>query len=169
MVSLGANVAIAVVKLVGALMTGSGSMLAEALHSVADSGNEALLLWGRREAKQPPRQRIRWARVRDLLLVLHRRLVAFQHGWRGVGLRGNSKLSAGETVQSPWLAIGILVFDSVAEAISLYVPLRQINRVRGKRSLWHWFRTTRRASSSSSSARTRPRSPASASRLWPSC
>ena len=50
LVSLGANVAIAVVKLVGALVTGSGSMLAEALHSIADSGNEGLLLWGRRRA-----------------------------------------------------------------------------------------------------------------------
>jgi cation diffusion facilitator family transporter len=145
-VSLGANVAIAVVKLVGALMTGSGSMLAEALHSVADSGNEALLLWGRREAKQPPtathplgqgRATYFWSFIVALLL--------FSMGGVASVYEGIRKLSAGETVQSPWLAIGILVFAAVAEAISLYVPLRQINRVRGKRSLWHWFRTTRRS------------------------
>jgi cation diffusion facilitator family transporter len=145
-VSLGANVAIAVVKLVGALMTGSGSMLAEALHSVADSGNEGLLLWGRREAKKRPtavhplgqgRATYFWSFIVALLL--------FSMGGVASVYEGIRKLSAGEHIESPWLAIGILIFAAVAEAISLYVALRQINRVRGSRSLWKWFRTTRRS------------------------
>jgi cation diffusion facilitator family transporter len=145
-VSLGANVAIAVAKLVGALMTGSGSMLAEALHSVADSGNEGLLLWGRREAKKRPtalhplgqgRATYFWSFIVALLL--------FSMGGVASVYEGIRKLSAGEHIESPWLAIGILIFAAVAEAISLYVALRQINRVRGSRSLWNWFRTTRRS------------------------
>ena len=145
-VSLGANVAIAVAKLVGALITGSGSMLAEGLHSVADSGNEGLLLWGRREAKEratalhplgPGRATYFWSFIVALLL--------FSMGGVASVYEGIRKLSAGEQVESPWLAIGILVFAAVAEAISLYVALRQINRVRDSGSLWHWFRTTRRS------------------------
>jgi len=145
-VSLGANVAIAVAKLVGALITGSGSMLAEALHSVADSGNEGLLLWGRREAKKRAtalhplgqgRATYFWSFIVALLL--------FSMGGVASVYEGIRKLSAGEHIESPWLAIGILIFAAVAEAISLYVALRQINRVRGSRSLWKWFRTTRRS------------------------
>ena len=146
-VSLGANVAIAEAKLAAALITGSGSMLAEALHSVADSGNEALLLWGRREAKRRPtalhplgqgRATYFWSFIVALLL--------FSMGGVASVYEGIRKLSAGEQVESPWLAIGILVFAAVAEAISLYVALRQINRVRDSgSSLWHWFRTTRRS------------------------
>lgn len=145
-VSLGANVAIAVAKLVGALITGSGSMLAEGLHSVADSGNEGLLLWGRREAKERAtalhplgqgRATYFWSFIVALLL--------FSMGGVASVYEGIRKLSAGEQVESPWLAIGILVFAAVAEAISLYVALRQINRVRDSGSLWHWFRTTRRS------------------------
>ena len=145
-VSLGANVAIAVAKLAGSLMTGSGSMLAEALHSVADSGNEGLLLWGRREAKKRPtalhplgqgRATYFWSFIVALLL--------FSMGGVASVYEGIRKLSAGEHIESPWLAIGILIFAAVAEAISLYVALRQINRVRGSRSLWKWFRTTRRS------------------------
>jgi len=146
-VSLGANVAIALAKLAGALITGSGSMLAEALHSVADSGNEGLLLWGRREAKKRAtalhplgqgRATYFWSFIVALLL--------FSMGGVASVYEGIRKLSAGEQVESPWLAIGILVFAAVAEAISLYVALRQINRVRDSgSSLWHWFRTTRRS------------------------
>jgi len=145
-VSLGANVAIALAKLAGALITGSGSRLAEALHSVADSGNEGLLLWGRREAKKRPtavhplgqgRATYFWSFIVALLL--------FSMGGVASVYEGIRKLSAGEHIESPWLAIGILIFAAVAEAISLYVALRQINRVRGSRSLWKWFRTTRRS------------------------
>ena len=145
-VSLGANVAIALAKLAGALITGSGSMLAEALHSVADSGNEGLLLWGRREAKKRPtavhplgqgRATYFWSFIVALLL--------FSMGGVASVYEGIRKLSAGEHIESPWLAIGILIFAAVAEAISLYVALRQINRVRGSRGLWKWFRTTRRS------------------------
>src|SRR3954454_15066337 len=52
--ALGANLAIALAKTGAAIATGSSSMLAEAIHSYADSGNQGLLLWGMRQAKRPP-------------------------------------------------------------------------------------------------------------------
>jgi divalent metal cation (Fe/Co/Zn/Cd) transporter len=106
-VSLGANVAIALAKLVGALVTGSGSMLAEALHSAADTGNEGLLLWGQRQARQRPtalhplgqgRASYFWSFIVALLLFSMGGVASIYEGWR--------KLSANETVESPWLAIG---------------------------------------------------------------
>jgi len=145
-VSLGANVAIAAAKLVGAVVTGSGSMLAEALHSIADTGNEGLLLWGRREAKRPPsavhplgrgRATYFWSFIVALLL--------FSMGGVASIYEGIRKLTAGEPVESPWVAIAILAFAAIAEGVSLYVALEQIDRTRGERSLWEWFRTTRRS------------------------
>src|SRR5438046_7745877 len=52
--ALGANLALAIAKTAGAVFTGSSSMLAEAIHSYADCGNQALLIWGLREAKRAP-------------------------------------------------------------------------------------------------------------------
>jgi divalent metal cation (Fe/Co/Zn/Cd) transporter len=52
--ALGANFSIFIAKTVAALITGSGSMLAEAVHSLADCGNQGLLLLGMRQAKRPP-------------------------------------------------------------------------------------------------------------------
>src|SRR2546430_16636735 len=52
--ALGANLAIAAAKTGAAIATGSSSMLAEAIHSYADSGNQGLLLWGMKQAKRPP-------------------------------------------------------------------------------------------------------------------
>src|SRR5438874_2552953 len=70
--ALGANVGIAVMKTIGFVVTGSGAMLAEAVHSVADSGNQGLLLLGHRKSRREPdeerpfgygRERFFWAFV----------------------------------------------------------------------------------------------------------
>jgi divalent metal cation (Fe/Co/Zn/Cd) transporter len=58
---------------------------------------------------------------------------------------GVHKLSSSEPINAPLLAIGILVFSLIAEAFSLYGCLREINKVRGQRNLWRWFRESRQS------------------------
>jgi cation diffusion facilitator family transporter len=144
--SLGANIAIAAAKLVGAMFTGSGSLLAEAFHSLADSGNEGLLLLGRSQARAPPsakhplghgRATYFWAFIVALLLFSIGGVVSI---FEGVG-----KLRSGQNLESPLVAVAIIVFAALAEGISLYVALKEINRQRGTRSLWRWFRESRRS------------------------
>src|SRR5258706_12270645 len=102
-VTLGANIAIALAKGAGAFFSGSGALLAEAMHSLADTGNSALLLWGRREAKKPPspdhpmgygRATYFWSFVVALLL--------FTAGGIASIYEGVPKLRAGFPLQSRW-------------------------------------------------------------------
>lgn len=144
--ALGANIAIAIAKFVGVAFTGSGALLAEGLHSLADSGNEALLLWGRRQARSPPtpdhpfgygRATYFWSFIVALLL--------FSMGGVASIYEGVHKLEAHAGLQSPWVAIGILVFAVIAEGVSEVIALKQINQLRGDRSLWRWLHETRRS------------------------
>lgn len=144
--SLGANVAIAIAKFAGALFTGSGALLAEALHSVADSGNEGLLLLGRRQAKARPtadhplgqgRATYFWSFIVAVLL--------FSMGGVASIYEGARKLGTHETLQAPLVAVAILLFAAVAETIAMRVALKEINKRRGNKNLWRWFRETRRS------------------------
>ncbi|MEO5560421.1 MAG: cation transporter, partial [Dokdonella sp.] len=58
---------------------------------------------------------------------------------------GIHKLSAPEPLKWPWLAVGVLAFGIVAESISMWGCLTEVNKVRGKRSLWEWFRESRQS------------------------
>jgi len=144
--ALGANLAIAVCKGLGAMFTGSGALLAEAFHSLADTGNECLLLLGRRQAKAPAsshhplghgRATYFWAFVVALLLFVVGGVFSIYEGV--------SKLYAPRPLEAPWLAVAIVLFAMLAEGISLRMALKQIDTVRGNRSLWNWFHVTRRS------------------------
>jgi cation diffusion facilitator family transporter len=144
--ALGANVAIGIAKLLGAAFTGSGALFAEGLHSLADTGNEGLLLWGGRQARAPAspdhplgqgRAKYFWSFMVAVLL--------FNMGGVASIYEGMQKLEAHAGLQSPWVAVGILVFSGLVEGASQYVALQQINKLRGGKSLWRWFRETRRS------------------------
>ena len=144
--ALGANVVIAIAKLAGAFFSGSGALLAEALHSLADTGNEALLLWGRRQARAPAsldhplghgRATYFWSFIVAMLL--------FSIGGIASIYEGVHKLQSHAGLEAPWVAVAILVISAVAEGISQIIALKQIDKLRGKRTLWHWFRDTRRS------------------------
>lgn len=144
--ALGANVAITGVKFCGALFTGSGTLLAEAVHSLADTGNEALLLLGRKQAHAPPsahhplgqgRATYFWSFVVALML--------FSLGGVFSIVEGIRKLNEPVAIESPWIAVAIVLFAMVAEAVSARMALREIGKVRGELSLWRWFRETRRS------------------------
>ena len=76
-------------------------------------------------------------------------LFSLYEGWHKLGTRKASN--------NPWVAVGMLVFGLVAETMSMRACLQEINKVRGDRKVWRWFRETGRASWSSSSARISPR------------
>ena len=144
--ALGANLAIAAAKTGAAIFTGSSAMLAEAIHSYADAGNQGLLLWGMKQAKRPPTPEYPlgwgkavffWSFIVALVLFSLGGLFSLYEGWH--------KLHSEEGLNYPWVAVGILVFGIVAEMISLRACLHEVNKVRNGRTLWRWFRTSRQS------------------------
>jgi len=144
--ALGANFAIFVSKLAAALITQSGAMLAEAVHSLADCGNQGLLLWGMRSARKPPSPDFPlgygkavyfWAFLVALMLFSVGGLFSI---WEGV-----HKLHEPEPLKWPWLAVGVLGFGFVVEAFSMAACMKEVNVARGSRSLWQWFRDSRQS------------------------
>jgi cation diffusion facilitator family transporter len=144
--ALGANLAIAAAKTAAAIFTGSSSMLAEAIHSYADAGNQGLLLWGMRQAKRPPtpdyplgwgKAVFFWSFIVALVLFSLGGLFSLYEGWH--------KLHSAEPLAYAWLAVGILLFGIVAETVSLRACLHEVGKVRNGRSLWRWFRESRQS------------------------
>ena len=144
--ALGANLAIAAAKTGAAAYTGSSAMLAEAIHSYADAGNQGLLLWGMKQAKRPPspdyplgwgKAVFFWSFIVALVLFSLGGLFSLYEGWH--------KLHSEEGLTNHWVAIGVLVFGIVAEIVSLRACLHEVNKVRGGKSLWRWFRESRQS------------------------
>jgi cation diffusion facilitator family transporter len=142
--ALGANFAIALAKSGGAAYTGSSAMLAEAIHSFADCGNQGLLLWGMRRAGKEPTAKhplgygkalYFWSFIVALML--------FSMGGLFSIYEGLHKLGSPEPLKEAWVALAILAFGIVAESLSLWGALREIDKERGGRSYWAWFRTSR--------------------------
>ena len=144
--ALGANFAIAIAKYVAAVITGSGSMLAEAVHSTADCGNQLLLLLGLKRSRRAPsadyplgfgKETYFWSFMVALILFSIGGLFSLYEGWH--------KLHEPEELAYPLLALGVLAFGIVAESFSMWGCLREVNKVRGARTLWQWFRESRNA------------------------
>jgi len=142
--ALAANFAIFLAKIAAALFTGSGAMLAEAIHSLADTGNQGLLLLGIRQAKRPPspdyplghgKEIYFWSFIVALILFSMGGLFSIYEGYH--------KLHDPEPLKSPFIALVVLLFSLVAEAISLWGCVREINKERNGRSFVRWFRETR--------------------------
>jgi len=144
--ALGANLAIAATKTAAAIATGSSSMLAEAIHSFADSGNQALLLWGMKQAKRPPSPEypLGWGKAMFFWSFIVA-LVLFTLGGLFSVYEGLHKMRHLQPLTNAWLAIGILVFGIVAETLSLRACLQEVNKVRAGRGLWEWFRQSRQS------------------------
>jgi cation diffusion facilitator family transporter len=144
--ALGANFAIAVSKGVAAFFTGSSAMLAETVHSLADCGNQLLLLLGMRQAKRPPSPDYPLGYGKAIyfwsFLVA---LMLFSVGGMFSLYEGIHKLQHPEPLKQWWWAVGVLVFGIVAEGMSMRACLQEVNKARGSRTLWQWFRQSRQA------------------------
>ena len=142
--ALGANFLIALAKTAGAVFTGSSSMLAEAIHSYADCANQGLLLWGMREGRREPNREHPLGYGRTIyfwsFIVA---LMLFSMGGLFSIYEGAHKLQAGASLENAWVAIVILVFGIAAESVSLWACVREVNKERGRQSLWRWFRSSR--------------------------
>jgi len=144
--ALGANFAIFVAKAVAAFLTGSGAMTAEAVHSLADCGNQLLLLLGMRGARAPASPDYPLGRGKEIyfwsFLVA---LLLFSVGGAFSMYEGIHKLHVPEPIKWPWVAIGVLTFGIVAESFSMWGCMTEVNKARGGRSLWRWFRESRQS------------------------
>jgi cation diffusion facilitator family transporter len=142
--ALGANFAIAIAKYAAAAITGSGSMLAEAVHSTADCGNQLLLLLGLKRSRRKAtldyplgfgKETYFWSFMVAIMLFSVGGVFSIYEGWH--------KLRHPEELAHPLLALGVLAFGLGAESFSMWGALREVNKARGAASLWSWFRTSR--------------------------
>lgn len=142
-IALFANLGIAIAKLVAALVTRSGSMLAEAIHSFADSGNQALLLVGDARAKKPADERYPMGYGREAyfwaLLVA---VLLFTLGGVFSGYEGLHKLAHPEPVRHVGWAAGVLVLAILLEGGSLKAAWVECSRARAGEPLFDWARST---------------------------
>jgi cation diffusion facilitator family transporter len=139
-----ANAGIAVAKFVGFLITGSSSLLAESIHSVADSGNQGLLFLGGRRAQRPPsplhpfgygRSRYFYAFVVAVVLFTVGGLFAIYEGWH--------KVSDPHDVTSPVVAFAILGVAIALETYALRTAMKNSRPFKGRKGWIEYIRTSR--------------------------
>jgi cation diffusion facilitator family transporter len=139
-----ANAGIAVAKFVGYLITGSSSMLAESVHSVADTSNQALLLFGQRQARKEAdslhpfgygRSRFFYSFVVALVLFSLGSVFALYEGYH--------KISHPEELTSPVVAIVILLVAVALESYSFRTAMVESRPLKGAGSWWRFIRSSR--------------------------
>ncbi|WP_435969774.1 cation diffusion facilitator family transporter [Streptomyces sp. Qhu_M48] len=141
--ALAANLAIAVAKFVAFLFSGSSSMLAESVHSLADSGNQGLLLLGGKKAKREatPQHPFGYGRERYIYAFLVS-IVLFSVGGMFAIYEGYEKIKHPHPIEAWYWPVGVLVFAIIAESFSFRTAIKESNLVRGALS---WKEFVRRA------------------------
>ena len=144
MAALLANAGIAVAKFVGFLITGSSSMLAEAVHSVADTSNQALLLLGQRRARREATElhQFGYGRSRFFYSFVVA-LVLFTLGAVFALYEGYHKVSHPEPLKSPMVAIAILVVAIGLESYSFRTAMVESRPLKGSGTWWQFIRRSR--------------------------
>jgi cation diffusion facilitator family transporter len=141
--SLLANLGIAVSKLGGAFWTGSAALMAEAVHSFSDCGNQALLLYGQSAAKKPPtllhplgrgKEAFFWSFVVALLLFSMGGMFSVYEGWH--------KTQHPESVDNPMIGALILLIAVALEGFSFWKCMQEVKAQNTFGSIWQWVRKT---------------------------
>ncbi|MEV7135465.1 cation diffusion facilitator family transporter [Arthrobacter sp. NPDC093128] len=144
--ALAANLTIAVLKFVAFFLTLSSSMLAEAIHSVADSGNQILLLVGGKRAKRAAspehpfgygRERYIYAFIVSIVLFSVGGLFALYEAWE--------KIQHPHAIEGDfwWVPLAVLIGAIVAESFSFRTAIIESNHVRGKQNWVHFIRNAK--------------------------
>ncbi|MFI5967639.1 cation diffusion facilitator family transporter [Streptomyces asoensis] len=141
--ALGANLAIAASKFVAFAFSGSSSMLAEGVHSLADSGNQALLLIGGKKAQREatPQHPFGYGRERYIYAFLVS-IVLFSVGGMFAIYEGYEKIKHPHEIEHWYWPVGVLVFAIIAEGFSFRTAIKESNPLRGDHS---WKEFVRRA------------------------
>ena len=142
--ALAANLGIAVSKFVAFAFTGSSSMLSEGIHSLADSGNQILLLIGNKRSKKQAdahhpfgygRRRYVYGFIVSIVLFLVGGVFSLYEGIH--------KWQHPEGLEDWWIAVVVLLVAIVLESLSFRTAIREANRSRGKRSLFRFVKDAR--------------------------
>ncbi|MFD8645967.1 cation diffusion facilitator family transporter [Streptomyces zaomyceticus] len=141
--ALAANLAIAVAKFVAFLFSGSSSMLAESVHSLADSGNQGLLLLGGKKAQREatPQHPFGYGRERYIYAFLVS-IVLFSVGGMFAIYEGYEKIKHPHPIEAWYWPVGVLVFAIIAESFSFRTAIKESNLIRGGLT---WTQFVRRA------------------------
>jgi cation diffusion facilitator family transporter len=147
-----ANLGIAATKLLAWALTGASSMLAEAIHSIADSGNQALLLVGGKRSRRAPteehpfgfgRERYIYAFIVSIVLFSVGGLFALYeayHKYHEIHEGHEDELLTSDFWWVPLVVLGVAI---VMESVSLHTAAHESNRVRGNLSWWQFVRNAR--------------------------
>lgn len=141
--SLLVNVSIAIAKGVAAAVTGSGSMLAEAIHSLADCTNQILLLVGAKQAQQAPDEThpLGYGRAAYFWSFLVALMIFFGGGVFSIR-EGVHKIIHPDPVEHVWVGFAVLAVSLVLEGAATAQCYRAINRQRGQVPFWAYLRLT---------------------------
>lgn len=144
--ALGANFGIAVSKYGAAVWTGSGSMLAEAIHSTADCANQLLLLLGLREARRPENadHPLGYHRVTYFWSMIVALLLFFMGGAFSV-YEGIERLLHPQPMENGLIAMVVLGVAVILEAFSLWGAMKEIRKTAAGKPFLKWFRETRQS------------------------
>lgn len=139
-----ANAGIAVAKFVGYLITGSSSMLAEAVHSVADTSNQGLLLFGQKRSERPANalHQFGYGRNRYFYSFVVA-LVLFTMGSMFAIYEGIHKIQHPEELSSAWVAIAILLVAIGLETYSFLTARKESLPLKGDGTWWQFIRNSR--------------------------
>lgn len=136
-----ANLAIAAAKFVAAVLTGSAAMLSEAFHSLADTGNQGMLLYGMRASRRPAdemhpfgrgKESYFWSFMVAVMLFAGGAVLAVRHG-----IDALREEHAVESLVPAFVVLGVAL---LIESGSFAVATREFNRRRGSRSIWRAIR-----------------------------
>ncbi|EQA99032.1 cation diffusion facilitator family transporter [Sphingobium wenxiniae] len=142
--ALAANVGIAVAKFIASALTGSSSMLTEGVHSLVDSGNQLLLLYGQAKAKRPAdaahpfgygRELYFWAFVVAILIFAVGAGVSVYEGW--------AHIKAPEPLRDPGVNYAVLFVAFLLEGTSWTIAVRDFGRKRGSNNWWQSIRRSK--------------------------
>ncbi len=137
--AMAANIAIGVAKFVGASISGSSAMLSEGIHSVVDSVNEVLLLYGLKQSEKQPDEQFPLGRSQELYFwSLMVAVLIFSLGGGISVLQGISSLKAESVSSDPIVSYCVLVAAAVFEGAALFVSIREFKKNQDDPELGLW-------------------------------